>query len=134
MKPHEMTKAEFAEFARNAIDSTPEARWDDLTVGDRISDRKHAWEIVSIPPKRAFVTGRYLTGDGCTTRIRKPTGYIGGKIYSVTDDLAVLFDVRTHEQVVRDAKDRGETVPLRVQADYPLIFTPAPCGWGESMR
>ena len=141
---HHMADHEFTDFVRNALNNAPEADWDKLKVHDRVTDKKSAWQIVSIPPKRGFVMATNImhpsfVGSGSTTasatRLKKPRGLYGGdKLYTVTEDLARLLGVKSHEEILRQAIEAGEDIPLIVQADYPLDFSIPPRQWDAETR
>lgn len=132
MKPfYEMTKSEIVDHLRSLYYAQPKADWDTLAVGNIIVSKGRGWRITHIPPKRGFVMGTNVISGAIEKLLRS---HYATPDLLVTDE-ATLATLRTvHQEEIEKAMAAGITIGLKVQYDYPALFTPFPASWDEKRR
>jgi hypothetical protein len=128
---HKMTRAAAVDYLRTLYYAQPKADWNKLVVGNVIMKNGKAWRITHIPPKRGFVTAtNALTGEAEKLLRSK---YDGDDL-RVTDEPTLSILCKNHQDEIKKAMAAGISIGLKVQYDYPELFTPFPASWDEKRQ
>ena len=125
---YKMTKSEIANILRTLYHAQPKADWNTLVVGNVLMSKGRAWRITRIPPKRAFIMAtNVLTGE--VEKLLR-SKYNNNDLL-VTDEVTLALLRTNHKDEIEKAMAAGKSIGLKVQYDYPAIFTPYPASWDE---
>ena len=128
---YKMTKSEIANILRTLYHAQPKADWNTLVVGNILMSKGRAWRITRIPPKRAFIMAtNVLTGE--VEKLLR-SKYNNNDLL-VTDEVTLALLRTNHKDEIEKAMAAGKSIGLKVQYDYPAIFTPYPASWDEKRR
>ena len=128
---HKMTKSEFVNHLRTLYYAQPKADWDTLAVGNIIVSKGRGWRITHIPPKRGFLMATNVMTGEAEKLLRSK---IDNNDLLVTDEATLTLLRTNHQEEIEKAIAKGISISLKVQYDYPELFTQFPGSWDEKRR
>lgn len=131
-KAHQMEPNDFSRHMQGRLDRRPVAAFKDMKAGKVYYDkeRRNVLRVQRVTPTGRQAEIEFVGGTMGRTKVHKGSDGDRVKFVELDEDLLSYLGI-THEDIVREAVNRGLEIPPRVRRHYPLLFVTLPERFAE---